>query len=385
MRAERVAYFPRPDLSSCRFDGGLVIADPQGRRLLAYNESAALIWQAILDGAPADTAAALLTREYGIATAQAHADAAAIVAHWHGLDLLGEGSQPSDVPATLAATSVVTREPTRAVHYAIGGRIFRTAIADDAIAQRIDAVLAPFRCDERSSDASISVAMAAGAEWVIRLNDGERLRSDVLAEVVGSVYQMMLEILYGCSDWLAIIHGAAVIERDVASILAGPSGSGKSTLAAGLAARGFRYAADDMAALLAPSGCLAPWPIPQSVKAGSWSELAAAYPELDDAPVLELGGKRAKCVPAPASAWTEAPCRVGRLVFPTFDPASVGEVVRLRPLEALQRLLQDRIWLGDVSSFANVERFLGWLQATPSLAIRYRTVEQAHALIDQFT
>lgn len=58
MSAGLGGVLPRPDLFSCRFDGGLVVADPRSQRLLAYNESAGFIWNAIACGASADAAAA---------------------------------------------------------------------------------------------------------------------------------------------------------------------------------------------------------------------------------------------------------------------------------------------------------------------------------------
>ncbi|MDX2169435.1 MAG: PqqD family peptide modification chaperone [Deltaproteobacteria bacterium] len=384
MNAGSGLFRPRPDLFAQRFDGGLVLADPGRRRLLAYNESAGVIWRCMAHGASADAAAEQLAGRYGIAVERARRDVAAILAHWRDVELFVESPTSRPVPqAAQTAEEPAPRRPLRAHCYALAGKVFRIGIADDELGVRVDSGLAPYRCAARDAHAALAVEPLAAGGWRLQVEGAERLRSTDAAEIVGGLYQALLEAVHGRPDWLAILHAAAVTRGALAYVLAGPSGSGKSTLAAALSADGYGYAADDMVPLLASSGHLVPWPLAHSLKSGSWPALADLYPTLDDAPAVELGAKRTKFLRPPDAAWAAEPRPVGALLFPQFDPAATPQAMRLRPLEALQRLLLDRVWLGDVASPAAVTQFLAWLQATPAFAVRYPHVAQARELIDQ--
>jgi hypothetical protein len=382
MRAGSGACRPRPDLLAHRFDSGLVLADPEYRRLLAYNESAGVIWSCLARGATAESAAEQLVRHYGIAAARASTDVAAILAHWRGVGLLLDSAPPRRSAPADPVAAPARCEPPRTCCYALAGKVFRLTIADHELSVRVESVLGPYRCAELDADATMAVAPAGGEGWLLQVDGVERLCSRDAGEVIGGLYQVMLETVHGRRDWLAILHAAAVTRGEVAYVLAGPSGSGKSTLAAGLSANGYDYAADDMAALLAPAGDLAPWPLPLSLKSGSWPALSQWYPVLDDAPAVELGTKRSKFVRPPDAVWAAAPRPVGALLFPHFDPTAAPQAIRLRPLEALQRLLLDRVWLGDFASPDAVARFLAWVEVTPAFAVRYSHLAHARELID---
>jgi hypothetical protein len=49
----------------------------------------------------------------------------------------------------------------------------------------------------------------------------------------------------------------------------------------------------------------------------------------------------------------------------------------LEPLDALTRLLNDRVWLGYPLERAVIERFLHWFATVPAFAIRYSSVPDA--------
>ena len=79
-----------------------------------------------------------------------------------------------------------------------------------------------------------------------------------------------------------------------------------------------------------------------------------------------------KFLPAPAKAWEQRPRETAALIFPKFDgELRQPQLVRLQPMEALQRLLADRIWLGYPKRARNVARFLRWLAEVPSYALSY--------------
>jgi hypothetical protein len=86
-----VSEKPKLDLSALSFDTCLVLFDSKHHRILAYNESAAIVWRALARGAQSSDAAAVLSEAYGISNAQTLADTDAIIQNWMELGLL-EGS-----------------------------------------------------------------------------------------------------------------------------------------------------------------------------------------------------------------------------------------------------------------------------------------------------
>jgi hypothetical protein len=75
------------------------------------------------------------------------------------------------------------------------------------------------------------------------------------------------------------------------------------------------------------------------------------------------------------------PCPVRAIVFLTYDPAAHAGIERVAPLEAVQRLLEDNVWLGHPLEESSVRRFLDWLAGTPCFAVRFSDLADAHALI----
>src|SRR4029079_12319490 len=130
------------------------------------------------------------------------------------------------------------------------------------------------------------------------------------------VFQAILEYLHPEVEWLAMVHGAAIARGDAGLVFPAASGSGKTTLVAYLAAQdGFTYLADDLVVLAAPSGQIVPWPMPLSIKKGSWSLLSGSYPGLKDAPVYNTSRGEARLVIPSPSAWKTAPVPVHGIVF----------------------------------------------------------------------
>ena len=70
------------------------------------------------------------------------------------------------------------------------------------------------------------------------------------------------------------------------------------------------------------------------------------------------------------------------IIFPTYNRVAPSEFVSLRPLEALQRLLLDNVWLGFPLERARVQKFLSWLERTPAYALQFNDLKAARALIE---
>src|SRR5689334_21394421 len=101
------------------------------------------------------------------------------------------------------------------------------------------------------------------------------------------------------------MHAGAVARDGCAIGFPAPSGSGKTTLIAGLIARGFTYVSDDLVAVAAADGRVAPWPMPLSIKAGSWPLLEPLHPQLAEAPAILAGGRKARLLAPPDAPWRE--------------------------------------------------------------------------------
>lgn len=368
---------------SIPFEGSLVLLDERGQRLFAYNASAAIIWDLHEQGLGSEEIGAALAEAYGIDIAVATADAGTTVARWERLGLLGgpiaaarRRKEPPPKPPVAGAPTIVT-------HYRLQGRVCRIAIAEPQIRDHVEAALRVFACDPAPADVTIEVATVDGPEPYKLLADGqEQFRLATAPEAVGAVFQYLLQRVHAGIDWLALIHGAAVVAPDGRAILLpGSGGSGKSTLAAWLSQRGYGYLADDMIALRAPDGAAFSWPMPHSVKRGSWPLLAPVFPALAWAPVERIHERELKFLAAPAADWERPPTPVGAMVFPRYEPFPQAPITALAPIHVIGHLFGDRLWLGGALTRARVQAFLAWVAEIPAFAIEYRTLDEAEALL----
>jgi hypothetical protein len=200
--------------------------------------------------------------------------------------------------------------------------------------------------------------------------------------MIGAVFQVLLQKRHPAAEWLALIHGAAISTAEGrAIVLPGRGGSGKSTLAAWLSRHGFGFLADDAVGLRASDSRIVPWPLPHSIKRGSWSDLSAVMPEMATLPSRIVNGREIKFIPAPDEAWNAPPARVAALIFPTYDTRAEPALTPLSLLETVERLFAGRMWLGDRLTAARVETFIGWLEPIPAYAVTYRSLQEAEEFI----
>ena len=135
-------------MSSIDFDSGLVIFDPLLERLLAYNDSAATVWNAIKNGASIESVSTVLPKTYGISAEQSSKDATLVIQHWAESNLL-EGAtvapfRAAAAPLISAAADLTFKPdigPGRSVFYRINEYCFRTTIFERSIAQGLERLL----------------------------------------------------------------------------------------------------------------------------------------------------------------------------------------------------------------------------------------------------
>jgi hypothetical protein len=216
----------------------------------------------------------------------------------------------------------------------------------------------------------------------VLVEDGlETMRTVDPAEVIGALFVAVLERTRPNLQWFALIRGAALGLGGKGPALAGPSGSGKSTLAAGLISQGYSFLADDLIALSEPDGTIVPWPLPLSIKQGSIDIVSAHHPQLAEATPYRTKGVEARMLIPPASAWDAAPVPLRCLAFPCFADGAEPHARRLSCFETIERLLTDRVWLGNPVTEQRMLAFLAWLDRTPCYALSYSSIDKGMQLI----
>lgn len=410
MRAARTGVAKlRKDLRSFAFDNGMVLLDKRTNRLFAYNQSAAVVWQALIGGARSpDTAIDAVSKTYGMSTEEASRDVAGIMEHWQSVGLLDRTARTPQVNAEAVSpnvpnrteigqavsglrTQIVPRErasiaaadavnPLQAT-YEFGGCAFQVTVEDPDVAPRVQSLLRTYRVESSGAAQDIDVRKDGAGDLVLRKDGREILRTDSSAEMTGALFQTLLSSTHAIDDWLAIIHGGAVAAQGRAILLPGASRSGKSTLGAFLVSRGFDYLSDDMIAVTSAGG-IATWPIPISIKRGSWSALAPYLPELEAIPATRVWNRTIKYLPVPSASWGRLPSPAGLIIFPKFNRAAqASSLTLLRPIEALQRLISDRIWLGYPLRAEAVDSFLNWLSRMRCYELSYGSFEAVEGLV----
>jgi hypothetical protein len=304
-------------------------------------------------------------------------DLATAQSDWTELGLIGD-DRDIDSPLSIPRSDVPRGGEPRRRSYDLAGFAFDLSGAEAKVLDHLEGALEPFAASLDGPRCSIEIDTAQPPEpFVLRVNGAETLRTARTAEMIGAVFQFMLTQVHPETEWLALVHGAAVRSPDGrAVLLPGDGGSGKSTLAAWLSRRGFGLLAGDMIALDA-AGRVVPWPLPHSIKRGSWAALASVMTELEALPSRIANGREMKFVPAPPAAWQAAPTPVAALIFPAYGTRDEPGMTRLTLLDTVERLFDGRMWLGERLTSENVEAFLRWLEPIPAYAMGYSMLDRA--------
>jgi Coenzyme PQQ synthesis protein D (PqqD) len=368
-------------------DGGLLLLDRASNCLFAYNDTARHVWDLIEDGCTEESLIAEFARAWGIPLSLARADIDAIVAEWRLQNVLvnrgGGRSSPERVKSRCAAAA--WHDPPQAGW----ASEWVCTIRGTPIAFAIETELpGPFRLlfahletPAAVPQARMEIRTGPIGERILVEDGRETVRTIDPAEVIGALFVAVLERTRPNLEWLALIHGAALGFGGKGLALAGPSGSGKSTLAAGLVAQGYGFLADDLIALSEPNGTIVPWPLPISIKQGSIDIVGTHHPQLAEAKSYRTKGVEARMLIPPASAWDADPVPLRHLVFPRFVAGAEPHAQRLSSFETIERLLADRVWLGNPVTEQRMSAFLAWLDLTPAYALSYGSLDDGRRLI----
>jgi Coenzyme PQQ synthesis protein D (PqqD) len=385
----RSKYAARPSPSVRRFpiDGGLLLLDRALNCLFAYNDTARHVWDLIEDGRTEEDLISEFARAWGIPLSRARADVNAIVAEWRLQKVLVDRRRSRSSPARVKSRSAAAswHDPPQAGW----ASEWVCTIRGTPIAFAIETELpGPFRLlfahletPAAVPQARMEIRTGPIGERVLVQDGRETVRTADPAEVVGALFVAVLERTRPNLQWFALIHGAALGLDGKGLALAGPSGSGKSTLAAGLVGQGYDFLADDLIALSEPNGTIVPWPLPLSIKQGSIDIVGAHHPQLAKAVSYRTKGVEARMLIPPASAWDADPVPLRRLVFPRFTDGAEPHARRLSSFETIERLLIDRVWLGNPVTEQRMSTFLAWLDGTPAYALSYGSLADGMRLI----
>ena len=218
----------------------------------------------------------------------------------------------------------------------------------------------------------------------VLIQDGiERMRASHPGAFKDSVHKAILETLHTGVEWLALIHGGALAFNRIGIGFPAPTGSGKSTLIAYLAKNGFKYFSDDILPITAPAGVILPWPLPLSIKSGSWEILLPLYPDLSRSPVFFTKGDRARLLKPCPTLWYQEPVPLRYLVFPHFNPTAPNGLQTIPPLEVFEQLIRENTWLGHPLDKRRIEAFLDWLRGIPAFALTYKNLPEAARCLEE--
>jgi len=369
-------------------EGGLLLLDSSSNSLSIYNESALQVWEFLEQGRSLDELAPDFAASFGISEDLARRDVEAILHQWQSQGLIqvdGQKGPPVSKPyADVKAdwTQIPAPRWAATLTCTIRNVIIQFSIEPHNWTDFLQIFFKHLETPGAEPDVRIGLRETAVGEIALLVDDIERLRTADGGELISAVNQIILEHIHSGVEWFAIIHGAAVARNGNALAFPAACGSGKTTLAAYLLTRGFTYLADDQIALSAPDGLILPWPMPLSIKPGSWDVLLEAYEDLPSFPHYRTKRGSARQLVPPSQVWDTEPVPVQALVFPQYGPGENVKLTRLTSFQALARLLGDKTWLGYPITERRVQAFYAWLDKRPTYMLVHGDVAEAARCIE---
>jgi hypothetical protein len=380
---------PSPGIRRFPVDDGLLLLDTASHKVWAYSDSARRAWDVIETGdGRAEDIVAVFTEHYGIPFEIAQRDVGAILDEWRSLGLISQSSRlngPADISPSHAATDWVrAAAPSWAAKWSgtIQGCVFEFAIEHPFDPHYVRALFQHMDSPGARPQCRLELRHVGDNEFALIEDGHERLRMRETGALLGALYQAVIERIHSGIAWLALMHGGSVARGGKGLLLPAPSGNGKSTLIAYLVSQGFQYVADDLLAV-ATDGKVLPWPMPLSLKPGSWEPLAPYCPYLPDLPLGRAKGKDVRLFVPAAESCAAGPVRPAAVVFPRFASGATAALEQIGLFDAIARLLSDRIWLGYPITEERMKAFLAWFEGIPSYVLTYGRLQDAYPWIEK--
>lgn len=201
------------------------------------------------------------------------------------------------------------------------------------------------------------------------------------AQTFGRLYQAMLRLAHGPSEWRAFAHASGVAWQGRGVMLAAASGSGKSTLAAYLAACGWQILGDDTVAIEPEHRSILPLPTAVGLKRGSVDVLEPLYPQLRAVREHPYGGKRARFLCLPAAAAAVSPPPLAAIVVPSYQRGRGAYLTPLSPPEAAAGVMGAGIGFSGPLDGARIQWFADLVSRTPCHCLHYDNLPRAETLL----
>ncbi|MGE5322342.1 MAG: PqqD family peptide modification chaperone [Actinomycetota bacterium] len=356
--------------------------DTKSSRVGAYNSSAQEVWELLERGARQHEIITALASSFGIPEKVASHDVNAIIEHWRSQGMLSsiEGGSPTNL-AKVPTETEWARGPRRGwsatLTFTVRSIVFELAIEPPDLVDLPRIFFKHLESPFAAPGVHIEIRAVDDNEAALVIDGIERLRTVDRGQLIGALNQFILEHIHPGTSWLAIIHGAAVARSGFGVAFPAACGSGKTTLTAYLLTRGYDYLADDHVALSAPDGRIVPWPLPMSIKEGSWEVLSESYTDIWNFPQYQTTRGEARQLVPPPAVWNTDAVPLKGFVFPRYVPGAKVTLVPLTPFEALQRFLGDQIWLGWPITPQRLRDFLNWLSGKPAYLLQYGSAADA--------
>jgi hypothetical protein len=207
-------------------------------------------------------------------------------------------------------------------------------------------------------------------------------RSDLVPTLEWAVNTAAVDRL---GDRYLLLHAGSVARNGRGMLLPAASGSGKSTLVAGLAAAGFQYFGDDVAAIQTSSLRLVPFAKSICVKSGSRAALSSFYPQVEaDVSRRRWGGEPVWYLAPPARAWPVRSVPVHLIVLPRYVPGSLTRLEPITRTTALTRLLEQS-FSARRHGAAGIETTVELLGGATCYALTVGDLHRAVALLADLT
>lgn len=350
-------------------DGVLVLADDE--RLVLLDELAEQIWRAMEAGlSPADITKALIDTNPAYSE-NIRRDVSALLAQWSAegfFDSVERAATQSPIRSHLSANPVWAAQ----WRCRLRDVVVDLAVEDPSLAKLLGRLFEHFPTVSENAKAQIKVRGNHDGEATVFVNGREYARTCSGR----NVQRALIELVWPNEPLCALVHAGAVAQGHKAACFAGVSGSGKTTLIARLVGQGLTYLSDDLVPV-SMSGRILPWPMPMSVKLGSWDVLLDRYPALETAPTFNVKNTQARPLTPETDAWELGPIRTHVLVFPIFSRGSSTKLESVGQFEALRRLVEAGFLLESPITEERVEVALSWLAAMPAYSLAYGDVDDA--------
>ena len=372
-----------------------LLARPDDRRLWLLDAGTAAIWDLYVSGWTGEPLADLLTEHFGVNPNVTRDYLDKLFAQWQVSGLLsgentelGSYSPPMEALPRLPIPDRIAI-PSGAWRLRLADQIAHLAVNDSMLRTAIRSLLAPLIIS-RSLDRELSIAdqespdytlvvQGDTAHWSIMINGVSLETGHGHDAALLTMLTLLTEIGCQTRERMLVVHGAGLIHPNGLSfLLIAPGGAGKSTLAAALNAMGYGLLSDDVVPVT-PDGALLGLGLPCCLKAGSWSVLAAYWPELGQVPVVHRFGQGIRYLP-PRGSTVTGPIKPSRLLFPRFCPGHSPSIQSLSPELALQGLVRAEAVIRDLTQ-TKLEALAHWMSTTPAYALTYPDLDSGLILV----